>query len=93
MITQNGKSPSLLEAITKNLSAVKSREPRCFLKWLYCLQCLRLVDVKFWESQFIGLDFDKVNEGCVAWQQDLVKKGALLLYCDVVLSQLKVLNI
>lgn len=78
--------------IHAKLGSIKEQEASCFLKWLFCLQGVGVTDPVFWKDNFsssstIGGNRNKEN---IPWKLDVIQKGSLLLYCDVITSQLKV---
>ncbi|XP_066917148.1 huntingtin-like isoform X4 [Clytia hemisphaerica] len=80
----------LLTSVTNNLRSLPHQHSFCFLKWLSCLQNLNLQNATFWNEQFSSsLTNQKAGQYHVLWERDVIGKGALLLYCEVVLSQLK----
>ena len=101
---EDGSTSSLLTSITSNLRSLPHQHSFCFLKWLFCLQNLNLHDPSFWNGQFVTSPTSASNQKAqssvssnqnagpyhVLWERDVIGKGALLLYCEVVLSQLKV---
>ena len=83
----------VLKFITDNLETIKHQQPTCFLKWLFCLQSLGFSDPEFWKKHVkspVTATGTTEAENSVEWLGDVLQKGALLLYCNVVLSQMKV---
>ena len=96
---------SILESITDALGTIKERQPLIFLKWMYLLQSLNFSDVKFWKKQISSSSHSSGANGTgagnqdkatgdgyhhVPWEEQTIRRGTLFLYCEVVLSHLKV---
>jgi len=91
--SSSSSNTPVLTFITGNLETIKHQQPTCFLKWLFCLQSLGLSDPEFWKKHInssVTAPDTTQDENVVEWLGDVLQKGALLLYCNVVLSQLKV---
>ena len=88
MASTNQKNISILKNITRKLSTLILKEPFCFLKWLFVLQSLGVSDVDFWKEFYETNTSDKKTH--CNWMDELVNIGSLLLYCEVVVSKLKV---